>query len=137
MENEATILSALQKGVTAAVAQSDLPSLPIKYLLKGFTVPQTQKWLEIIWIPNNRAGDFLGREKNHRGILRLVLHWPNTDTDVYKPTALLASIVRYFHKGRLLNGVQIYAAADPAGLIEEGDETLFPVVIMYQSYQSG
>lgn len=137
MENESAILSALQKGVTAAVAQSDNPALPVKYLLKGFTVPQDQKWLEIIWIPNNRSGDFLGAEKNHRGILRLVLHWPNTSGAVYEPIALFASITRYFSKGKLLSGVQIYATADPAGLIEEGDETLFPVAIYYQSFRKG
>ena len=68
MENEDDILSALQKGVTAAVAQSDNPSLPVKYLLKSFSIPNNQEWLEIVWIPNNRRGDFLGQEKNHRGI---------------------------------------------------------------------
>lgn len=137
MENETAILSALQKGVTAAVAQSDAPTLPVRYLLKTFIVPNNQKWLELVWLPNNSRGSFLGDEQNHRGILRIILHWPNDGGDVYAPTNLLASITRYFANGLVLSGVQIVGKPQPTGVVEDGDDTLFPVSIYYQSYRKG
>lgn len=137
MEDEVEIIRALQHGVIAAIAQSDDPDLPVKYLLMDVDIPQDQKWLELVWIPNNRQGDFLGDEKNHRGILRLILHWPNQATGVYAPVALLASITRYFVKGSVLSSVQIYAKPDIGSLIEDGDDTLFPASIYYNSYRKG
>jgi hypothetical protein len=141
MVNETEIISALQQAVTAAVADSTVPSLPIKYLLVGstngaaFTPPADQKYLELVWLPNNRIGDFRGNEKNHRGILRLVLHWPNDGGGIYAPVAALASICAFFWNGQLLNGVQIYGTPDPTGVIEQGNEVLLPVSILYQSYR--
>lgn len=143
MLNEPEIISALQQGVTAAVAASTMPALPVKYLLVGstggaaFTPPADQKWLEIVWLPNNQRGDFRGNEKNHRGILRLVLHWPNDGGGAYAPTGVLASICGYFTNGRMLQGVQIYGSGDPTGIIEQGSEVLLPVSILYQSYRKG
>lgn len=141
MLNEPDILSALQQAVTAAVAASTTPALPVKYVMVGsaggaaFTPPADQKWLEIVWLPNNRRGDFLGNEKNHRGILRLVLHWPNNGGGAYAPMGVLASICSFFWNGQLLNGVQIYGTADPTGVIEQDSEILLPVSILYQSYR--
>lgn len=137
MENESDILSALQKAVTAAVEQSDDPDLPVKYLLKTFTIPNDQKWLELVWLPNNLRNSFLGNEQHHQGILRIILHWPNDGSAVYAPVELLASITRYFENGRVLSNVQIAGKPQPTGVIEEGDEVLFPVSVYYLSYQKG
>lgn len=143
MQNELDILSALQQAVTAAVAASGTPTLPVKYLLVGtaggaaFTPPADQKWLELVWLPNNRQGDFIGNEKNHRGIFRMVLHWPNDGGGIYAPTEVLSSICAYFTNGRLLSGVQVYATPNPTGIIEQGNEVLIPVSILYQSYRKG
>lgn len=139
MQDESDIISALQKGVTAAVAQSDLTTLPVKYLMKNpdFSAPADQKWLEIVWIPNNRTGDFLGGEQNYQGLLRLVLHWPNTPTAVYPPLDLLKSITRYFTIGKTLSGVQVYAIPRFDGMVENGSETLFTATILYRSYRKG
>lgn len=134
--SESNIISALQKAVTAAVAASSKPSLPVSYIDTEFTQPADGKWLEIIWIPNNRGGDYWGGEKNHRGILRLILHWPNNDSGVYKPVELLESIGAYFTKGLNLSGVQIYEKPDFTGRIADGDELLYPVSIRYQSFRS-
>ena len=140
---ESEILSALQQAVTAAVAASTTPSLPVKYVLVGstggaaFTPPADQKWLEIVWLPNNRRGDFRGDEKNHQGILRLVLHWPNDGGGAYAPLGVIGSIAGYFTNGRMLQGVQVYGSADPTGFIEQGSEVLVPVSILYQSYRKG
>lgn len=138
MRNESSIISAFQEGVTAAVAQSDAPDLPVRYLLLNFTTPNDQKWLDIVWIPNNDTGAFLGDEVNHRGLFRLILHWPNTGTGIYEPVELLASITRYFTSGLLLQEVQIVGKPTPTGSpIEDGDKILFPVTISYQSYRKG
>jgi Bacteriophage related domain of unknown function len=141
MLNETEIIAALQQAVTAAVADSNAPTLPVKYLMVGdgaggaFVPPDDMKWLELVWLPNNRNGDFLGDEKNHRGILRLVLHWPVDGGGIYTPAATLASICAFFWNGQLLNGVQIYGTPDPTGIIEQGSEVLLPVSILYQSYR--
>lgn len=137
MQDEADILDALQGGVIAAVAQSDDPDLPVKYLLTSFTQPADDKWLELVWLPNNERGAFRGDEMNHRGILRLILHWPNESGDVYEPVNLMASITRYFTNGLLLSGVQVYSKPIPTGMVENGADVLFPVSIYYQSYRKG
>lgn len=134
--SEVAILRALQQAVTAAVAASSMPSLPVSYIETAFAVPQDQKWLEVVWIPNNRSGDFWGDEKNHQGLLRLVLHWPNNNSGAYVPLALLASIGSYFSNGKLLSGVQIYATPDFQGTIQGGDDLLYPISLRYQSYRS-
>lgn len=134
--DDGAILSALQKGVTAAVAASTMATLPVSYIGKSFTRPVDGKFLEIVWIPNNRVGDFWGEEKNYQGILRIILHWPNKGTDAYAALAVLKSISSYFAKGRLLSGVQIYEKPDLTGALSDGDEMLYPASIRYQSYRS-
>jgi hypothetical protein len=134
--DEAAILSALQKGVTAAVAASSTSSLPVSYIGVNFAVPASRKYLEVVWIPNNRMGDYWGEEKNHQGLFRIVLHWPNDGGGPYAPLNLLASIAAYFTKGRLLSGVQIYEKPDLSGSpIADGDEWLYPATIRYQSFR--
>lgn len=134
---EAEILTALQQGVTAAVAASISPALPVSYIGVNFTNPEDGKWLEIVWIPNNRMNDFWGDEKNYQGLLRLVLHWPNTGGGAYPPLQLLASISSYFYKGRNLTGVQIYETPDLSGSpIADGDEMLYPASLRYQSFRA-
>lgn len=134
--DEAEILAALQQAVTAAVAASDDAALPVSYIDMPFAVPNDQKWLEIVWIPNNRIGDFWGDSKNHQGLLRLILHWPKSGEAAYEPLNLLGSIGVYFHNGRLLSGVQIYERPDYTGTVDGEDDMLYPISIRYQSYRS-
>lgn len=133
---ETDIIRTLQQAVTAAVAASTSPSLPVYYLDIPFTIPNDKKWLEVVWLPNNRLGDFWGNEKQYQGIMRLVLHWPNTQSGSYAPLDLLASISGYFDKNRLLPNVKIYEIADFTGILRDGDERLYPVSIFYQSFRS-
>lgn len=131
--DEVAILRALQQGVTAAVAASGTPTLPVAYIDRAFVEPDDSKWLEVVHIPNNRIGDFWGSEKNYRGLLRLVLHWPKGDFGPYAPLEMMQSICAYFTKGLDLSGVQIYALPDYVGAIREDDEILYPVSIRYTS----
>jgi len=136
--NESDVIRALQGGVVAAVAQSDQPTLPVAYLDVAFTKPDRREWLEVVWVPNNVTGDLWGGgERTYRGLLRLILHWPNVAGGIYRRLDLLDSIARYFVKGLDLGGVQIYEEPDLTGVIAEGNETLYPVSIRYQSHRKG
>lgn len=135
MAAEEAILRALQGGVTAAVAASTTPVLPISYVGVNFNTPNDQKWLEIVWLPNNIQEGFSGNEKNHRGILRLLLHWPNDGAGAYRPLAVIESIGAYFTNGLLLSNVQIYSKSDLTGVLQDGDDVIYPLSIRYQSYR--
>lgn len=133
--NDAAILQILQTATIAGVAACPLPTLPVKYAALDFTPPNDQKWLEAVFLPNNRDGDFWGNEQNYRGTYRLILHWPNNDTGAYEPMDLLTSIVQPFTKGTMLQDVQIYDNPSSGGVIEQGSENLFPVSIRYQCFK--
>lgn len=135
--NERAILETLQTAVrTGAVPNSIMPNLPVKYVGRTFQVPNDQKYLELIWIPNNRNGDFWGDEKNHQGLFRLILHWPNNNLGAYQPIDVIESIGSYFTKQRILSGIQIVEPPDFRGPLEMGHETLYPSLMRYQSYRS-
>lgn len=129
------ILKVLQRGVMAAVTASQLVTsdFPIKFVGRSFAPPDDQKWLEMVFLPNNRS-DFLGDEKNYAGAIRLILHWPNDDEGAYGPLAVLASIAAYFSKGLFLQNVQICETPDLTGVLEGGSETLYPATIRYNSF---
>jgi hypothetical protein len=131
------ILQSLQAATLAAVAASGTPNLPIKMAGRSITPPNDGKYLEVIFIPNNIAGEFWGNEKTHRGVFRLVLHWPNDNLGDYAPMMALGSIAGYFSKDRLLsNSVKIYEGPDFMGSIEDGATRLFPVNLRYQRFVS-
>lgn len=134
--SDSAILRVLQQAVRDhAVPQSIAPTLPVKYIDITFTVPNTQKYLELVHIPNNRNGDFWGVEKNHRGLFRMILHWPKNGTGPYTPIETIESIAGYFKTNRLLDGVQIYEAPDFTGSLDMGQELLYPMGLRYQSYR--
>lgn len=137
---ETDILKALQTAVTGAVAASALTTLPIKYLGRTFVIPNDQKWLEIVHLPNNRSGDFWGAQKYYRGTMRLILHWPNDDAGIYAPVDLVTQIGSFFDKDKSLRSgqsvVKIYENPDLSGSIEAGTESLFVVSIRYQCFSA-
>lgn len=134
---EREILETLQTAVrTGAVPNSITPTLPVKYIGRTFKVPNDQKYLEIISIPNNRTGGYWGDEKDHQGLFRLVLHWPNDNLGVYEPIDVIESIGSYFSKHRFFQGVKITERPDFRGALEMGHETLYPAQMRYQFYRS-
>lgn len=128
------VLAALQDGVAAAITASTTPSLPVKYIGRSWAVPDNQKWLELVFLPNN-SGDHWNDETNYRGTFRMILHWPNDDAGAYPPMAVLKSIASYFTKDRLLQNVQIYETPKLGGVLEAGAETLYPASLRYQSFR--
>jgi hypothetical protein len=138
---EKAIVEALQKAVIAAVAACDTPTLPVKYIGRNFTPPADNTgWLEIVIIPNNVQGELWGPEKTHRGMLRLILHWPMKDKGAYEPLELLEDISSYFIKGRRFAdqaatvSVKISEGPDFRGVLEEPPEMLLPMSIRYEFF---
>lgn len=134
------ILDALQKATIAAVsavADPKIKALPIKFVSapSAFVVPNDQKYLEIVWIPNNRTNDYWGDEKNYQGLFRLILHWPNNGAGPKAPMQALASICASFSKETPLQNVRISANPDSGGVIENGSETLYPAAMRYQCFR--
>lgn len=142
MTTEKAILEALQKGVIAAVAASTLPAASVKYVGRNFTKPSNDKWLEVIYIPNNIAGEFWGGEKTHQGLMRLILHWPMSDRGAYEPITLAETIAGYFTKGLMLsdvaNTVRVKIIDNPnlLGVIEQAPEMILPLSIRYQFFSA-
>ena len=133
--NDQAILQILQTATIAAVAASTMPNLPVKYIGRTFTVPDDQKWLEVVFIPNNRNGDHWGGEKNYQGLFRLVLHWRNEDAGAYGPMQILASICAPFSKETPLQNVRISDNPDFGGVLENGSELLLPAGMRYQCFR--
>jgi hypothetical protein len=142
------ILAILQGAVIAAVAAVD-PELPVKAVGRTQTSPDPstpvaldgQRYVEIVWIPNNPTGAFWGNEQNHMGLLRIVLHWPNDDAGAYTPGAVLAGIAAGLPKGQRFgtgpHGVQIYEPPSLMSPIGSPTETLYPCSLRYTAFRQG
>lgn len=139
MNSETIVLKPLQTGVTAAVAASSIPALPVKYLGRVFTVPNDQKYLEIVHIPNNPNNVSWGNSEHFRGLMRLILHWPIDDKGVYAPLDLLAQIAGYFNKDRILwngtNAINITENPISSGSMINDREQLFVSTVEYSLYK--
>lgn len=132
--SEQDIIEALQHAVRDAVVSTSF-QIPIKYLGRTFTIPDDQKWLEIVLIINNRTNETWGNERTFQGILRLILHWKNGDEGVYDPVAYLDEIAAYFTKNKVLEAnVKVYDHPSLTSVIEAGQELLFPLSIPYRSF---
>lgn len=134
MIDDLAILEALQKATTVAVETSIAPTLPIKFVGRSLEIPDDQKWLEVVFLPNNRS-DFWGEEKNYQGTYRLILHWPNDDAGAYPALLVLGSVTGHFTKDLQLPNVQIYETPSLTGTLEMGTETLYPASLRYQSFR--
>lgn len=135
---EKDIVQALQTATLAAVAASTLPALPVKALGRTFVPPNDQKWLEIVHVPNNPQGDYWANSKNYRGMMRLILHWPNDDQGVYPPLSVIQSVVSFFDKGKTLdaNGISVNILENPnyLGEIVTSTDSLYPVSVRYHCF---
>jgi hypothetical protein len=136
---EKEILQALQTATTAAVAASIMPTLPVKYRGRNFVIPDDDRWLEIVQIPNNVNGEFWSAGKTYRGLFRLLLHWSLDDEGAYEPLDVIASVSAYFPIGAIFQSggikVKVYQEPDLTGVIETPPEQLFPVTIRYECFQ--
>lgn len=138
---ERYILEAIQKAVTAAVAASSTPTLPVKYIGRNFTPPNTGAWLEIVHIPNNVNNEFWADGRTYQGMFRLIFHWQMNDSGAYQALSIADSVASYFTKGLLMTEatgavrVKVTDNPDLMGVIEEVPELILPVSIRYQFFK--
>jgi len=130
------VLEALCKGFMAAVAASANPSFPHKLPGEVFdTIPQDQRYLEFIIIPNDTENEAWGDEKTYRGIIRLVLHWTVDSQGAYPPARYLKSVVDQLPKGKTFAAgaalVKLTQTPTVQGVLENGSELLFPATLAY------
>ena len=105
---ESKILSLLQKKVTEVVGKS----YKVKYI--NTNIGNVDKFWEIVYIPNNVENEFWDKGKTYRGILRLILHWPQDNKGIYKPMeeagvkteASDREVTRNFAKEHVMLGVE-------------------------------
>lgn len=129
------IIQAFQQKVLAI----DLDGLPVKALGRTFEIPQDQKYIEIIHIPNDGDDRYIANEKMFQGIFRLVLHWPNNDEGTYPPTDIIDLLEPYFSKNNLLffgsNRLEFYQRPKFLGAIEAGQEMIYPLSVAYRCFK--
>lgn len=137
---DSEVFKALQKGVIAAVAACDDPTLPIQTIGRTFEPGDDETaYLQVVIIPNNPDNEQWGDNRSYAGLLRLILHYPNDDAGVYAPLDLLKSVCDYFTKSRVLTDgtitVRITTPPNLVGDLPSGHETEYPVSMRYNFFQ--
>lgn len=132
---EKNILEALQQKAITSVAASTIPTLPIAFVDVSFNPPNTGKYLELVHIPNNPTDQTWGDEEVHRGIFRMILHWPSNGGGGYPPRTVLDSIASSWSKGTKVNGLLQILNKPKAGLpIKQGNENLYTCTVEYSVF---
>lgn len=141
MTIEADISSSLYTAVAAVVTASSIPALPVKYPLRTFVAPNDGKYIEVVQIRNNNDNETWDTGRTYRGILRVILHWPNNDAGAIAPSRFADEIASGFPKGSIYwNGaakVTIQDHPDAGSMIDTPQDCLFPVSIEYQCFYTG
>ena len=132
---ESKIINLLQKKVTEVVGKV----YPVKYI--NTNMGKVDKFWEIIYIPNNIENEFWAEGKTYRGILRLILHWPQDNKGIYKPMEEAERVADGFKKGLELfddtNSVKVTVTDDAncTGAIEDEGKLLIPLTIKYLCFK--
>lgn len=132
---ESKILNLLQKKVTEVVGNI----YPVKYI--NTNMKAKDKFWEIIYIPNNIENEFWDSGKTYRGIMRLVLHWPQDNKGVYKPMEEVERVANGLKKGLELfddvNSIKVSITDNPdcTGVIEDEGKLLIPLTIKYLCFK--
>jgi hypothetical protein len=136
--NRTDVLKALQTAAIAAVGVSTRPTLPIKAMLRNFDIPNDNKYLELIDVPNDRTGEYWADGRTYQGSFRLILHWPIDDQGIYEPSGYIDELGSMFGKEkRFISGglvVKIYDHPVNSGRVPNGSELLFPLVLPYRCF---
>lgn len=132
---ESKILNLLQKKVTEIVGNT----YPVKYI--NTNIGNVDKFWEIVYIPNNIENEFWNSGKTYRGILRLVLHWPQDNKGIYKPMEEVERVANGFKKGLELfddvNSIKVTITDNPdcTNVIEDEGKLLIPLTIKYLCFK--
>ena len=134
---ETEIVRLLQQAVTSAVNEK----LPVKYLAVNFKKPSNDKFWEIVYIPNNISDEFWGSGKTYRGVMRLILHWPQNNKGAYESLEEVKRVAGYFQKGKEMyskeGSFKIILTNEPdlTSFIEEESSLLLPLTIAYSCFK--
>jgi hypothetical protein len=129
------VLRTLNDMLKAAIAASTDTDVEVKYPGRTQTPPDSQKYIEVVFIPNN-INAYRGSEKIFQGVYRIILHWPNDDAGAYGPMDYLAALCGYFTNGKTVAGVQIVGDPNLMQGLEKPTETLYPASLRYSSFRS-
>lgn len=136
---ERYVLEALQKAALSAVAGTGSP--PVKYVNRNFNPPSDGKWWEVVYIPNNIEGEFWNEGKTYRGVMRLILHWPQNDQGAYAMLDEVARVSNKIVKGTIYQDagnnayVRIIDHPNVSGVIEQPPENIAPLTIRYSCFK--
>lgn len=132
---ESKILNLLQKKVTEVVNNV----YSVKYI--NTNIKAKDKFWEIVYIPNNIEDEFWDEGKTYRGIMRLILHWPQDNKGIYKPMEEAERVADGFKKGLELfddkNHLKVTLTdnADCTGIVENEGKLLIPLTIKYLCFK--
>lgn len=134
---ESDLIRILQRSVTEAVGTS----IPVKYIGVNFKKPSNDKYWEVVYIPNNINNEFWGGGKTYRGIMRLILHWPQNNKGVYGATEEAERVAGYYEKGKQMfttDGMKKITITDNpnlGGIYEDESSLLLPLTIPYLCFK--
>lgn len=141
MSVEAAISNALYTGVSATLAASSIPAMPVKMPLRTFVTPNDGKYVEVVQIRNNGNNETWDTGKTMRGFVRLILHWPNNDAGAITPVQYVDELAAAIPKGSIFwsgpVSVKISDHPDAMSMIDTASDCLFPLSIEYQYFYTG
>ena len=130
---ESKIIEALQKQAIKAVNDNKY----IKCLNVNYNPPSDKRWWEVLYFPANYENEYWGEGKTYRGMLRLILHWPQKNQGIYKPMEEVERVAEGFKKGTQLTDVEesikltITDNPNITSIIEEESGLLIGLTIKY------
>lgn len=133
---ESKIIKLLQKRALEIINDNKF----VKCINMNFNPPADKKWWEILYIPNNYTNEFWDEGKTYRGILRLILHWPQKSQGIYKPLEEAERVAEGFKKGLELYDedgkikVVIIDEPDLTNVLEEQTQLLIGLTIRYSCF---
>jgi hypothetical protein len=139
MSIQTDISQALYQAVYDAVLSSTIINFPIKYPGRTLNPPNDNKYIEVVHISNNLENECWDSSRTFQGILRILLHWKNDDAGDIPAKLYLSEIAGYFSKGKILRfglaSVLIYDNPNDSSAIENGQDCIFPLSVMYRDFQ--
>jgi hypothetical protein len=134
---EKLILNTLQKAITAQLVALGKPDFPVKYEGITFVPPNDQRYVELIYIPNNPNDLYWNAEKVYRGVFRVILHWPIDNVGAYAPMQFLSDVCEPFRKDAFFGALKITDHPNFLGSVANGADVLYSASIRYLLFDGG
>lgn len=133
---ESKIIKCLQTKALEVINDKNVKCVNI-----NFNPPVDKKWWDIIYVPNNVEDEFWADEsKTYKGILRLILHWPQKSQGIYKPLEEAERVANGFPKNLELYSedesikVIITDTPDVTNIIEDRPQFMIGLTIKYTCF---